>query len=92
MPQRALVLFGSKWRAHDMRGRNVEVGVAVYRIIDQQMAGQHFAIDTLTFIARTCNRFERLSARVMHNVDRHTQDFRNADRPIRRLSFDFRGA
>ena len=38
-PQRVLVFLAAKRRAHDMRGRNLEVGMAVHRVVDQQVPG-----------------------------------------------------
>ena len=57
-PQRLLVFFAAKWRAHDMRGSSVEVFVEVHRIVDQQMSGEYLTKDSLAFVARTCDRLK----------------------------------
>ena len=48
--------------------RRVEILVEVNRVVDQQMAGENLTEHTLALVTRASNGFERLLARVMHDV------------------------
>src|SRR5688572_8722009 len=89
-PQIFLVLLGPERRAHHVRRRIVPVGMAIDRVIDQQMAGEHLAIDALAFEPRADDRLDRLLAGVVHDVERRTQHLRDTDGAVGRLAFHFR--
>ena len=37
------MFLAAKRRAHDVRGRDLEIGMAVDRIVDQQVSGEYLA-------------------------------------------------
>ena len=67
---------------------DLEVLVAIHRIVDQQVAGEHFAVDPLSFVTCPGNGLQRLPAGVVYQVNRNAQDFRNANRAVGSFAFD----
>ena len=88
MPHQLLVLFRAERRAHDVRRGDLEVGVAIHGIVDEQVTGQYLAVDPLSFVTGTRNRFERLSAGVVHDIQRRAQHLGDANRAIGSLALD----
>ncbi len=89
-PQQLLVLLRTERRAHDVRRGELEIRVAVDRIVDQQVPGEHFAVHPLTLIAGARDRLQRLPAGGVHEIDRHAQDLGDANRAVGRFAFHFR--
>ena len=58
-PQKFLIAFGAKWRAHHVSGSGCKVGVAVDAVVQHQVPGQHFAVNALAAGAGACNRLGR---------------------------------
>ena len=59
-------------------------------IVDEQVTGEHFAEDTLTFEAGACDGVECLFARDVHDVHRAVEHFGNSNRAVRGFAFDRR--
>lgn len=69
-------------RAHDVGGGARPVRVAVHRLVDHQMARQHLAEHAQALVARAGDHLHRILGRHVHDVHRHTQHLRDADRAI----------
>ena len=89
-PQEFLVALGPEGRAHHMACSVGEVRVAVDRVVDDQVAGQNFAVHALAAGAGAGHSFGCLDARHMHHVDWHTQHVGNRDGAVGGLAFDAR--
>ncbi|OIQ69477.1 hypothetical protein GALL_489230 [mine drainage metagenome] len=87
-PQGFLVALGPKRWTHDVGRSGSKVRVTIGAIVHHQMAGQHFAINTLAAGAGAGNRIGGFAARDVHDVDRHIEYVGNGDGPVHRLAFD----
>ena len=73
-----------------MRRRLVPVGIAVDRIVHQQVPGENFAEDPLPLVARPGDRLQRFDAGVVHDIEGHTEHLGDADGAVRRLALHLR--
>ena len=87
-PQDFLVLLGPERRAHHVRRRHVPVGIAIDRIIDHEVAGQHLAEHALALVARARDGLERFAAGIVHDVERHAEHLGDPDGAIGSLALD----
>jgi hypothetical protein len=76
-------------RAHHVRGGAREIRIAIHRVVDQQMAGEHFAEDALAFVARARDGLECLARGDVHEVDRNLEHLGNADGAVGGFAFHF---
>lgn len=83
------MLGASKRWAHDKVRGFVPVGIAIHRVVDHEVLRKYFAEHALPFEARTRDGFKGVDARGVHHVERHPENFRDADRSIGGFPFDF---
>ena len=89
-PQRVLVVLRAKRRAHHVGRGDAPVGVAVDRVVDRQVPGEHLAEHALPAGARAHDGLQRFLVRDVHDVDRAADHLGEADRAVRRLGLDRR--
>ena len=70
----------------------VPVGVAVDLVVDQQVAGQHFAVDPLALVAGAGDGLQRFLAGIVDDVERHIEHLGDADGAVGGLALDLRRA
>ncbi|MNT25181.1 hypothetical protein D3C72_1606880 [compost metagenome] len=90
MPKRFLMTARAERRAHHVTSSGLPVRVLVDAVVQQQMPGQHFAVDRLAFAAGIGDFVQRFFGRHVHQVQRRAQGFGNPDRPARGFAFNLR--
>jgi hypothetical protein len=91
-PQRLLVLARAERRAHHVTGGGGPVRVTVDAVVQQQVAGQYFAVNRLALGRGIGDFIQRLAAGDVHQVQRCAQGFGDADGAAGRLAFNLRRA
>lgn len=85
------VLARAKRRAHDVAGSGLPVGVAVDAVVQQQVAGQYFAVDLQALVARVGDLIQGFTGRDMHQVQRRAQGLGDANGAAGGFTFNLRG-
>ncbi|MNC27556.1 hypothetical protein D3C75_757280 [compost metagenome] len=88
MPERLLMAAGAERRAHHVTGGGLPVRIAVDAVVQQQVPGQHFAVDRLALAPGVGDFVEGFLGRDVYQIQRRTQGFGDADRPARGLAFN----
>ena len=88
MPQRLLVAARAEGRAHHVAGGGLPVRVAVHAVVQQQVPGQHLAVDRLALGPGIGDFVQGLAGGHVHQVQRRAQGLGDADRPAGGFALD----
>ena len=88
VPQIVLIDLVAERRRHDAPRGVLPVLVEIFALVEHEMLNKRLAIDALSQRARPGDRFVRLDAGRMDDIDRHARLVGEHDRAIGRLALD----